>query len=838
MNKIFFRIVFSFVIFSSFILAASGSQPLQTKNTAELRISLEKLNVLGSVLYIGAHPDDENTGLIAYWAKGKKYRAAYLSLTRGDGGQNLIGPEKGSEIGLIRTQELLQARSIDGGEQYFTRAVDFGFSKSPEESLEIWGKENVLADIVWVIRKFKPDVIVTRFPPGGNGGHGHHTASASLAKEAFTAAADPNRFPEQLKYVQPWQANRLFWNNFRPSQEDIKNSISVDAGEYNPLLGKSYTELAAESRSMHKSQGFGVSAYRGSRPEYFQLVSGSPTAADRPAKNDIFDGINTSWGRINGGDKIGQKIEAVVASFNPENPSASLNSLLDLYGDLDKLGNNYWTELKKKELLDIIKSCAGLWIEAIASDYSAAPGDSVIIKTSCVKRSPAGFVINKIEFPSVSSETAVNVELAENQPYSIGAKIVLPDSYPLSQPYWLSGKASKGLFHVDDKEMIGEAENPPSIPVKVYFTCKGQNLVFTVPLLYRWNDKVEGELYRPFEIRPPVTSETSEKVILFTGNTPKPLRVKLKNNRAGVSGEVTVRTYGGWIVTPASIPFSFNNKYDERNVDFKITPPRNGSDADLGIDVDVKGKIYDLSAVEISYPHIKRQIYFPPSTFKVVKLDLKKDDEKIGYIMGSGDEIPACLGSIGYDVSLLNDRALDESDLSQYTVIIAGIRAYNTRDRLKYDQPRLLEYVKNGGTFIVQYNVPSGLQTESIGPYPFKLSNDRITVEESPVNFINPAHQLLNYPNKISLEDFNGWIQERGLYFASSWDNRYETVISGHDPGEKDLPGGTLFTHYGRGIFIFTGYAFFRQLPEGVPGAYKLFVNMISAGKLDEQHAN
>jgi LmbE family N-acetylglucosaminyl deacetylase len=828
MKKTIAETFLAILIVLSSIHGASGQQSLQLKNTSELQISLEKLNVLGSVLYIGAHPDDENTGLIAYWAKGKKYRSAYLSLTRGDGGQNLIGPEKGSEIGLIRTQELLQARAIDGGEQYFTRAVDFGFSKSPEESLEIWGKEDVLSDVVWVIRKFKPDVIVTRFPPGGNGGHGHHTASASLAKEAFSAAADPNRFPEQLKYVDIWQAKRLFWNNFRPGPDDIKNSISVDAGEYNPLLGKSYTEIAAESRSMHKSQGFGVSAYRGSRTEYFQLVSGES------AKKDLFEGINTSWNRLNGGNKIGRKIEAALGEFNPLNPSAILNSLVGIYGDLKKMGDNYWVDLKKKELLEIIKSCAGLWIEAIASDYSAVPGDSVSVKISIVNRSPAPLKAVKVEFPSVVADKVLNAGLETNIPFSADIKILLPAAYPVSQPYWLSGEPSKGLFHVDDPEMIGSAENPPSVQVQVELICNGENLIFTVPLLYRWNDRVEGELYRPFEVRPPVTTEAAEKVEVFPDMNSKTIRVKLKNNCSGTAGEVSIRSADGWKIEPASIPFSFKNKYDERTADFTVTPPSNGSSEKLKIEVGVKGKIYDRSMIEIAHPHIKRLVYFPPSTVNMVKVDLKKYNEKIGYIMGSGDEIPECLEGIGYSVSLLNDKTLDEGNLSEYPVIIAGIRAYNTRDRLKYDQPRLLDYVKNGGTLIVQYNVPFGLQTEAIGPFPFKLSNDRITVEESPVVFINPAHRLLNFPNKITQEDFNGWIQERGLYFASSWDNKYETVLSGHDPGEKDLPGGTLFASYGKGVFIFSGYAWFRQLPEGIPGAYKLFVNMISASRYDQ----
>jgi len=829
MNNTYKRI-FTIILFIIFILIGPVlPQPNQIKNSAELQLALQKLNVLGSVLYIGAHPDDENTNLMAYWSKGKKYRAAYLSLTRGDGGQNLVGSEKGNEIGILRTQELLQARSIDGGEQYFTRAIDFGFSKSPEESLDIWGKENILADVVWVIRKFKPDIIVTRFQPGGNGGHGHHTASAALAREAFLAAADPKQFPEQLKYVQPWQTKRIFWNNFRPTQDEIKNSITVDVGEYNELLGKSYTELAAESRSMHKSQGFGVSAFRGSRMENFTYVNGEK------ATKDIFDGINTSWDRINNCTTVGKEVYDLIKNFNPQEPSASLNKLVDLYFELNSRKTDYWIEVKKQELLNIIQSCAGLWMEAMASDYSAAPGDAINIVTTLVNRTDKNIRIEKVEFPTIPVDTVINNNLASNQPFSVNTKITIPNSYPISQPYWLSNNSTKGLFTVTDQQLIGAAENSFPIPVRISISYNGKILDFAIPLLYRWNDRVDGEKFRPFEIRPPVTANPNQYISVFQNGEVKEVQLKLKSSSPDVSGEIHLHANADWNISPSVIPFSIKNKYGEQIIKFIVTPPKNTSVANLKIELNVKGNVYNKSMIEISYPHIKPQVYFPESEIKLIKLELKKFDTKIGYVMGSGDEIPDCLRDVGYDVTLLNDESLDGADLSNYDAIITGIRAYNTRERLKYDQPRLLEYVKNGGTLIVQYNVPSGLQTENIGPYSFKLSNDRITVEESPINFVNPGHQLLNFPNKVTQNDFDNWVQERGLYFSNQWDEKYTTVLAGHDPGEKDLPGGMLFANYGKGVFIYSGYAWFRQLPAGISGAYKIFVNMISAGKYNEQ---
>ncbi len=818
------RICFLLLIFFHFTISLKA-QPVRTQNSAEILLALEKLNVLGSVLYIAAHPDDENTGLMAYLSKGKKYRTGYLSLTRGDGGQNLIGSEKGSEIGIIRTQELLQARSIDGAEQYFTRAIDFGFSKSPEESLNFWDKEKVLSDIVWVIRNFQPDIIVTRFPPGGNGGHGHHTASALLAKEAFTAAEDSNRFPEQLKFAQPWQSKRIFWNNWRPAQNDVNQLLNVDTGEYNFLLGKSYTELSAESRSMHKSQGFGVTASRAPRLEYFQLVDGEP------AKNDILDGVNRSWNRVKNGGTIGAKIDSILQSFDFRDPSKSLPKLIALYGTLNKLEGSNWIEVKRNELLRIIQSCAGLWIESISSDYSAAPGDEIIIKTTFVNRSSNKFKIDKIEFPTIASNSVLNIKLEKDQPYTNESKIRIPESYPLSQPYWLVEESSIGSFTFSNQRSIGKAENPSSMPVKVCFNYDGEVLEFTIPLLYRWNDRVDGELFRPFEVRPPVIANLTEKVAIFPDEKVKEIQVKLKNFSPNAAGEVHLHTNGNWKITPSTIPFSLKNKDDEQVVNFKITPPKNSGTAQLDVELNVNGKTFNKSLVEILHPHIKPQVYFPESKINLVKLDIKKYEGKLGYIMGSGDEVPECLRNIGYDVTLLSDEMLEQLDLSQFITIITGIRAYNTRERLKYDQPKLLEYVKNGGTLIVQYNVQSGLQTEYIGPYPFKLGGNRITVEDAPISFVNPDHQLLNFPNKITSNDFENWVQERGLYFADQWDSKYETVFTGHDPDEKDLPGSTLFTHYGKGIFIYSGLAWFRQLPAGVPGAYRIFVNMISAGK-------
>ena len=806
------------------------AQKIEILDAAELQIALQKLNVLGSVLYYAAHPDDENTAALAYFSKGRKYRTAYLSVTRGGGGQNLIGPEKGVEIGILRTQELLSARKIDGAEQLFTRAIDFGYSKTPEETFEFWGKEEILADIVWIIRKFRPDVIITRFAPNGSGGHGHHTASGPLITEAFLAAANPNKFPEQLKYVKPWQPKRLLWNTWRPGQQDGNKLLQFDTGEYNPILGKSYTEMAAESRSNHKSQGFGSTGSRGTRIDYLQHVEGDP------AKSDLFDGIDTSWNRVPGGRKVGQMLAEILKSFDPQHSSNSISKLIAVYAELLTLNESYWGTLKKLELLRIIQACAGLWIEAIADDFSAAPGDDIQIKITIVNRSNFPFKLQEISFPGVASGSALDLNLKNNDPVVVEKTVSLPKDFPISQPYWLMATPQRGIFSIQDQKIIGLAENPPSLYAKMIIAANGTLLEFSVPLLFRWRDRVDGELYRTFEIRPLVTLKMENKVQIFADNEPKTVTVTLKSHsQNGIGGELRLKATDKWQINPASFPFSFVNKYEEKQFSFVVSPPNNSDEAEIIAEAEINGEKWAFSIVEISYPHIKRQTYFPKNRMKVVKIDIKKSGSNIGYIMGAGDEVADGLKNLGYDVSLLNDEMLENEDLTPFDAIITGIRAYNTRERLKHTQDKLLQYVKNGGTLIVQYNVSRGLQIENIGPFPLTIGRDRVTEETAPISILFPNHQLLNFPNKITTNDFKGWVQERGLYFASQWDEKYETVLSSHDSNESDKLGGLLFTRYGKGVFIYTGYAWFRQLPAGVPGAFRLFVNLISAGKYNEK---
>lgn len=822
------RIALAVIIISLPIFA---QHPVREMNASEIELALNKLTVLGSALYMAAHPDDENTALLAYFSDQRLLRTGYLALTRGDGGQNLIGTEKGVQLGLIRTQELLAARRIDGAKQFFTRAVDFGYSKTPEETLQKWDKEKILADVVWVIRKFRPDIIITRFTPEV-GGHGHHRASAILAEEAFSAAADPNRFPEQLKYVEAWQAKRLVWNGWSRYLErekiDTENLVKVDLGAYNPLLGLSYEEIAAKSRTMHKSQGFGRSGYRGSRLNYFIHTLGDS------AREDLLEDIELSWKRVPDGEAIGNLLKEAADRFNPENPAESLPLLLDAYQRMSYAPENYWIEVKRGELLEVIRACAGIWMEAIAGDYSATPGSDVQLTLRIVNRSDFNFRLFRMEKPLSAGDTLFNTSLKYNQPLEWKTSFTLPADVDYSQPYWLKKEPAGAIFQVSDQKMIGMAQNQPALIAGFELSAREQKIKLSTPVYYRWTDRVDGELYRNVEIVPQVVLKPQEEVYVFPDGKARPIQVKLQANREDVSGKLSLKLPQGWQSQPASIPFSLKDKYSESLFTFTITPPRLQSDQVMGAVASAGGKTFDQALLHIEYSHIPIQTLLLPAAAKIVRLNLKKNKEKIAYIMGSGDDIPKSLRQLGYDVTVISGEELNEINFPDFQVIITGIRAYNTNRQLVQAKSRLMDFVKSGGTLIDQYNTTWGLLVDHPGPYPMKLSHDRVSVEEAPVKFIDGGHVLLNYPNKITSADFEGWVQERGLYFASEWDSRYQPILSAHDPGEPAREGGMLYARFGKGHYIYSGYSWFRELPAGVPGAYRIFVNMISVGSANE----
>ena len=821
-TDIFFRI--GILLLGTCLLLPAGSVTAQSPErigSAEIFLRLKKLNVLGSVLYVAAHPDDENSRLIAYMAKDRLYRTGYLSMTRGDGGQNLIGDEQGIELGMIRTQEMLAARRVDGAEQFFTRAFDFGFSKSTEEALKTWNEEKILSDVVWVIRRFQPDVIITRFPEDSRAGHGHHSASAVLAHEAFAAAADPNRFPEQFKYgVKPWQARRILWNTFNFGggfNTTSDDQMKIDVGVYNPILGKSYGEIAAESRTNHKSQGAALTPARGESLEYFSLVSGDP------AHSDPMDGVDASWNRIPNGAEIQLDINQLIKEFSLTEPQKSVPGLVKVYKEIARLPEGYWRTQKLKEVQSLIEVCSGLWLEASVRSAYAVQGDSLPVFFVLNNRLNAKMIVKEISVDGY--DTLYRQELTGDRNYSLNHSIYISDRQPVTQPYWLAAVMSPGSYNVEDQSLIGNAQSQPAFEVKFKVQVEGEDFTFSRPVQYKFTDPVKGELYEPLTVLPAVTGYFDPALVLFTDGEAKPFEVRTKPQSARITEPSVLLTNTNGIALQQGTV--------QRTTDFPYTaqPAQKGpSVVNAGLIFKWNGRIDTaLQLKTVSYDHIPRIDYFLRPTEKFVIADVKVLGKRVGYIEGAGDKVPQALLQMGYEVVLLKEQDITPGNLRQFDAILAGIRAYDVHDWLweKYDI--LMAYVKEGGSLIVQYN-RNGLGTmkTKLGPYPLSLSNNRVTDETAKVNFLLPDHPVLNYPNKITDQDFDGWIQERGIYFAGQTDPAYQAVLSMKDPGEGEQKGSLVIADYGKGKFVYTGLVFFRELPAGVPGAYRLLANIIA----------
>ncbi len=829
----------SFLLCLIFILGKNANaQSPKRMSSGEIHEKLQKLQILGSVLFVAAHPDDENTRMISYLSNELKVNTAYLSLTRGDGGQNLIGPEIRELLGVIRTEELLGARRIDGGQQMFTRANDFGYSKKPKETLEIWEQDEVLADVIWAIRKFQPDVIINRFSHDtGRRTHGHHTSSAVLSHKAFDMVGDETKFPEQLKYVNTWQPKRLFFNTswwFYGSREkfakaDKSKMMSIDAGVYYPIKGKSNNEIAAESRSMHKCQGMGSTPSRGAQSEYLQLIKG-----DMPSnKEDVLDGINTSWSRVKGGASIGMLLKKVEMNFNYGNPAASIPQLMKVYELIQRLPDGYWKKVKQKEIEQVIVGCLGLFAEAKADDYSATAGEEVELTMEIINRSAANAELLSVEYLPTELDSTLNLDLASNQNFKFSKKLQLPNDMPLTGPYWLQKKASLGMYTVDDQELRGLPNTPRTFKVRFNMKIEGVPVSLEREVIYKKTDPVKGEVYRPFEVTIPIFANLTEKVFVFTDNKPKDVKVLLKSGKKDVQGTLELSHDKGWKVEPEQVDFDLKMKGEEQIFTFKLFPPKNQEVKFVSPVVKIGEESYTQELISIEYDHIPTQTVVQNGEAKVVKIDLKKEGKEIGYIMGAGDEIPVNLEQIGYQVTLLEDKDINLENLKRFDAVILGIRAYNTIDRIKFHQNKLFEYVEQGGTMIVQYNTGHRLKLpkENVAPYPLSISRDRVSVEEAEVRILKPDHHVMNYPNKITSKDFDGWVQERGLYFPNEWDEKFEAILSSNDPDEPARDGGLLVAKYGKGYYVYTGYSWFRELPAGVPGAYRIFTNLISLGK-------
>ena len=822
MRKILF-FIFTFH-FSLFTFAQSP----ETHTSSDIFQQLKKLNVLASVLYVAAHPDDENNALLPYFAQEKLYRTAYLSLTRGDGGQNLIGDEQGIELGMIRTEELLAARKVDGAEQYFTRAYEFGFSKSAAEALRTWDKEKILSDVVWVIRKYQPDIIIKRFPPDKRAGHGHHAASSILAQEAFTAAADPTKFPEQFKYgVKPWQAKRILWNtyNFGGNNTTSEDQIKIDIGAYNALIGESYGELGGEARTMHKSQGEGRPRRRGENYEYFTTTGG-----DAP-KNDLMDGIVTDWKRIPGGDAVGTMINAIISGYNIAQPDLSVPALVKLYQAIKALPEGNWRNKKLDEVQQIIIECSGLYVEATSSQSQVVQGGNLSINFNLIKRENVNASLKKISVESFDS--AFTAPLATDQNFNLNKTLAVADDKKISQPYWLVYPLVGGTFDVRDQTLIGKAWNGPSFETSFLVNINGEDFVIKRPVQYRYIDPVKGDTYQPIPVLPKIELSYTKDNFISLNGIPVKATMHLKSNPDHGKDFKIVQEYSkNWSNDYPSFTYNSNSKEIYKTGTF--TSKSGETNTSEQIDLKTSDDNYNGYTKTIAYNHIPTITYFPKAQANLVKLDIKIIGKKIGYIIGAGDKVPDALTEMGYDVTNLSEKDITDENLKQYDAIITGIRAYNLYEYLSDKNDVLMRYVQNGGNMIVQYMKSNqvGDKNITVGPYPFKISSgSRVTEEDAKVNFLLPDNTALNYPNKITQKDFDGWIQERSTYQAVTLDSHYETPLGMHDTDEEQSSGSLAIAKYGKGNFVYASLVFFRELPAGVPGAYRLMANLIALPK-------
>lgn len=800
--------------------------------SSQLYHKLQKASVFGSILYIAAHPDDENTRLISYFENELLARTAYISLTRGDGGQNLIGTEIGTGIGVLRTQELLAARRIDGGEQFFTRAVDFGYSKSSDESFEKWGEENILADVVWVIRKFRPDAIVTRFPPNNYAGHGHHEASAVMAEAAFSAAADPSRFPEQLEFVEPWQPKRLYFNASSWWNKDIaeraKNSpdfVTVNVGKYNPLLGETYAQIASRSRSEHKSQGFGSDYSYGLNVEYMEYVMGDKAAPEK----GILDGVERSWNRL-GAPRIESILKAAMEEFDMEAPEKSAEKIVEAIQILYELEESPLQQYKIRELEVLLLDLLGLHVEATTTSAFFTKGDTMSIMLNAVMQADQPLIIRNI---GVKSDSDVQDHtLTKGELFAKEISYTIPENAPFSNPYWLN-EAFDALYEVNDFEILGSPENIAAVNVDVEISAISHTFNVRIPVEHKSVDPVKAVIYTPVYILPDVTFNFSEDVIICSQQSePRGIIITVQNHAESTAGKLKLNLPRGWTSSPNEIDYSSTARGETEKILFNITP---SPDAASGtIEVVYKGRTDNLSLQIIDYDHIPKQIILKPAQADLKLVNMDRGNVKlIGYIEGPGDDVAKYLRAAGYDVVGLTPESVISEDLTKYDAILSGIRLYNTAKEMAYTKNVLNDYVKNGGTYIVQYNTSRGVNADEIGPFSFEISRERVTDENAPVQFINPKHHVLNFPNKLDLADFEHWVQERGLYFAGSWANEFEPIISWSDADEPAREGGLIIAPYGKGHFAYTGISFFRQLPAGVPGAYRLMANLIALSKIE-----
>lgn len=806
------------------VILASLIWTLVNMNAVDIRQRLDRLLVTGRVLYVAAHPDDENTQLLSYLTHARGTRTAYLSLTRGDGGQNLIGSEQSPLMGVIRTHELMQARAIDGAEQLFTRARDFGYSKRADEALEIWGAEPTLGDVVWAVRRFRPHVIITRFPEEGST-HGHHLASAILARQAFEAAADPSRFPEQLDRVEPWKAHRLVYNvpnRFMPD-EARPDDLVVDIGGYDPVSGLSHGEIAAASRSMHKSQGFGAARRFGPEPERFRHLGGER------AETDLLEGVALDWASVEGGGAVQEALEAARKRFRPEKPAAIVGDLVRALRALEGVDEPTLTGWARTGIAQLIVAASGLLLEARAETAQVVPGEALTVKVLALARNEVS-----VRWESLTAGTTtdpVETELAHHDPLEREIAFTVPHRAELSIFPWLVEPPGPGRYRG-----TGDPDVPlpaPALRAELGLVIEGAPLSIEVPIRYYEVDRVAGERHREVEIVPPITVTPAAKALLVpcpvggvAGDDKRcetALRISLRVRRPG---QLRVEAPEGYRVSPDVLELTA-----DREVDLAVIGESGAAPGVLRLITETEAGRWSLAEHRLRHDHLPARTVLLPAEVSLRAASLDLPDVVVGHIAGPGDEVADGLRRVGMKVADVDDETLAHGDLDRFGALLVGVRAFNTHEGLRRHAQRLFDYAERGGTVVVQYATKP--RTEELDvplmPYEMAIGRGRVTDETAEVRMLDPEHPLMTAPHRIDQGDFAGWVQERGLYFGERWDADHVTpLLAMADRDEDPEQGALLVAEHGQGRVVYVGLSLFRQIPAGVPGAFRLMVNLLN----------
>ena len=831
------------ILFIGFLATTQASSIPEDRGAMGLAQALNRLDVIESVLHTGAHPDDENSALLAWLSRGAGIRTAYLSATRGDGGQNLLGTELYEELGVIRTEELLAARRFDHGQQFFTPVYEFGFSKSAPESLDKWGHDKILGDFVRIIRQFRPEIIVSRFTGTPSDGHGHHQVAGIITKEAFKAAADPKLYPE---YGKPWQAKKLYLSAMGNNQ--TPGGVTINVGDYDQALGRSYGEIAAEGRSLHRSQAQGSVREKGPRTTRLTLIDKAPTVTD---DSSLFSGTLSKLpdlAQIEPSlsadlNQLEQRINAIRAKVNVMRPAPIVPDLVDalkLFNAVKAKATNehvqFLLNLKQADFHEAIRLAAGLVVDVMASDETVVPGQEFNLTVDVINGGPYDFasVSTSPELPpgwdaQIDGSTG---SLAPGQKFQQRFKVKVGPSAHYTQPYWLEQPRVGDRFVWPQGAAANMPFDPPLLNTNVEIKFDATALQLSQPAEFRRVDSLLGELRSFIKVVPALSVRVSPEVgvVPLAGNRKKEFTVTVENqNTAAVESEVRLVVPQGWTVTPPSRTVKFARQGDKTTLPFSVQVPAVAGDFKVQAIARLGNQEFKTGYQVIAYPHIETHYVYSPAESNVEVFDVKTLATTVGYVEGAGDTVADALKQLGVNVTMLSAEDLATADLSKFQTIVLGVRAYAVRDDVRAYNDRLLEYVKNGGTLIVQYNRRGEIRDAQYGPYPYTINDgDRVTDELAPVKILDPANPLLNTPNKITDKDFEGWVQERGTYFLDKWDPNYTPLLESHDPGEPPKQGGLVVAKYGKGSYVYTGYVFFRELPVGVKGAFRLFANLVS----------